>query len=81
MSALLKGDTLITENAWAETQRGELNGYDAVVYAFGGQAVDALSQSSPRRGDMLRRWRCLCTPHTPARDYGGPHLRAENLTV
>ena len=40
----IEGGTLITENAWAET-RGELNGYDAVVYAFGGQAVDALSQS------------------------------------
>ena len=40
----IEGDTLITENAWIET-RGELNGYDAVVYAFGGQAVDELSQS------------------------------------
>lgn len=39
----IEGDTLITENAWTET-RGELNGYDAVVYAFGGQAVDELSQ-------------------------------------
>lgn len=37
-------DTLITENAWTEA-KGELNGYDAVVYAFGGQAVDELSQS------------------------------------
>ena len=40
----IEGDTLITENAWTET-RGELNGYDAVVYALGGQAVDELSQS------------------------------------
>ena len=40
----IEGDTLITENAWTET-RGELNGYDAVVYAFGGQAIDELSQS------------------------------------
>ena len=40
----IEGDTLVTENAWTET-RGELGGYDAVVYAFGGQAVDALSQS------------------------------------
>ena len=40
----IEGNTLITENAWIET-RGELNGYDAVVYAFGGQAVDELSQS------------------------------------
>ena len=40
----IEGDTLITENAWSETGR-ELNGYDAVVYAFGGQAVDELSQS------------------------------------
>ena len=42
----IEGDTLITENAWTDT-RGELNGYDAVVYAFGGQAVDELSQSLP----------------------------------
>ena len=40
----IEGDTLITENAWTE-MRSELNGYDAVVYAFGGQAVDELSQS------------------------------------
>ena len=40
----IEADTLITENAWSET-RGKLNGYDAVVYAFGGQAVDELSQS------------------------------------
>jgi NADH dehydrogenase FAD-containing subunit len=39
----IEGDTLITENAWAET-KGELTGYDAVVYAFGGQAVDEISQ-------------------------------------
>ena len=39
----IKGGTLITENAWAET-KGELTGYDAVVYAFGGQAVDEISQ-------------------------------------
>ena len=39
----IEGGTLITENAWAET-KGELTGYDAVVYAFGGQAVDELSQ-------------------------------------
>ena len=42
----IEGDTLITENAWTDT-RGELNGYDAVVYAFGGRAVDELSQSLP----------------------------------
>ena len=40
----IEDNTLITENAWTET-RGELNDYDAVVYAFGGQAVDELSQS------------------------------------
>ena len=39
----IEGGTLITENAWAET-KGELTGYDAVVYAFGGQAVDEISQ-------------------------------------
>ena len=39
----IEGGTLITENAWAET-KGELTGYDAVVYAFGGQAVDGISQ-------------------------------------
>ena len=33
---------LITENAWAQTT-SELTGYDAVVYAFGGQAVDEIS--------------------------------------
>ena len=38
-----EGGTLITENAWAET-KGELTGYDAVVFAFGGQAVDEISQ-------------------------------------
>ncbi|MYE87916.1 FAD-dependent oxidoreductase [Candidatus Poribacteria bacterium] len=42
----IEGEALITENAWTET-RSELNGYDAVVYAFGGQAVDELSQSFP----------------------------------
>ena len=42
----IEEDTLITENAWTEA-KGELNGYDAVVYAFGGQAVDELSQSLP----------------------------------
>ncbi len=40
---VIEGGTLITENAWAET-KGELTGYDAVVYAFGGQAVDEISQ-------------------------------------
>ena len=39
----IEGDTLITENAWTHT-KDELKGYDAVVYAFGGQAVDELSQ-------------------------------------
>ena len=39
----IQGGTLITENAWAET-KSELTGYDAVVYAFGGQAVDEISQ-------------------------------------
>ena len=39
----IEGGTLITENAWAET-KGELTGYHAVVYAFGGQAVDEISQ-------------------------------------
>ena len=39
----IEGDTLITENAWAET-KSELTGYDAVVYAFGGQAADEISQ-------------------------------------
>jgi hypothetical protein len=34
---------LITENAWAGTP-GKLSGYDAVVYAFGGTAVDDLSK-------------------------------------
>ncbi len=42
----IESNTLITENAWVET-RGELNGYDAIVHAFGGQAVDELSQSLP----------------------------------
>jgi NADPH-dependent 2,4-dienoyl-CoA reductase/sulfur reductase-like enzyme len=37
----IEGDVLITENAWSGTM-GQLSGYDAVVYAFGGQAVDAL---------------------------------------
>ena len=40
----IEGGTLITENAWAET-KGELTGYDAAIYAFGGQAVDEISQS------------------------------------
>lgn len=40
----IEDDSLVTENAWTET-RSELKGYDAVVYAFGGQAVDHLSQS------------------------------------
>ena len=40
----IEGDTLITKNAWTEME-GKLRGYDAVVYAFGGQAVDELSQS------------------------------------
>ncbi len=39
----IEDNALIVENAWSET-KGELNGYDAVVYAFGGQAVDGLSQ-------------------------------------
>ena len=66
----IENDTLITENAWAETQ-GELNGYDAIVYAFGGQAVDGLSQSlrdevtcfvvgdafAPRARSNMRLWR------------------------
>ena len=39
----IEGGTVITENAWAET-KGKLTGYDAVVYAFGGQAVDEISQ-------------------------------------
>ena len=38
----IEGDTLVTENAWSQTT-GELSGYDAVVYAFGGQSVDSLS--------------------------------------
>jgi 2,4-dienoyl-CoA reductase-like NADH-dependent reductase (Old Yellow Enzyme family)/thioredoxin reductase len=38
----IEGDTLNTENAWSQTV-GQLTGYDAVVYAFGGQAVDWLS--------------------------------------
>src|SRR5262245_47906547 len=37
----IEGDALITENAWSGTM-DMLSGYDAVVYAFGGQAVDAL---------------------------------------
>ena len=40
----IEGGTLITENAWAET-KDELPGYDAAVYAFGGRAVDEISQS------------------------------------
>ncbi|MCZ6679005.1 MAG: FAD-dependent oxidoreductase [Candidatus Poribacteria bacterium] len=45
----IEGDTLITENAWSATA-GELSGYDAVVYAFGGQAVDTLS--NPLKGKV-----------------------------
>ena len=37
----IEGDMLVTENAWSGTM-GMLSGYDAVVYAFGGQAVDTL---------------------------------------
>ena len=38
----IEGSKLVTENAWSET-KGELNGFDAVVYAFGGEAVETLS--------------------------------------
>ncbi len=38
----IEGSKLITENAWSET-KGELDGFDAVVYAFGGEAVETLS--------------------------------------
>ena len=76
----IENDALITENAWAETQ-GELNGYDAIVYAFGGQAVDELSQSLPRRGDVLCCRRCLRTAHAPTCGYGGAYFRTEDLTV
>jgi NADPH-dependent 2,4-dienoyl-CoA reductase/sulfur reductase-like enzyme len=39
----IEDDTLITENAWSGTM-GKLSGYDAVVLAFGGKAVDELSK-------------------------------------
>lgn len=48
----IEGDaviTLITENVWSDTV-GRLSGYEAVVYAFGGQAVDTLSK--PLKGKV-----------------------------
>jgi len=38
----IESGKLITENAWSET-RGELDGFDDIVYSFGSEAVETLS--------------------------------------
>jgi NADPH-dependent 2,4-dienoyl-CoA reductase/sulfur reductase-like enzyme len=48
----IKGDSLITENVWSATM-DEQGDYQAVVYAFGGQAVDTLDALSQHLKDQV----------------------------
>ena len=76
----IEGDTLITENAWTET-RSELNGYHAVVYAFGGQAIDELSQSLQEKVTCFVVGDAFAPRTLQHAIMEGAYFRTEDLTV
>ena len=76
----IEAGSLVTQNAWSG-EKGRLEGFDAVVYAYGGRAHDPISKEACGENRVLGGRRRVCAAHAAARDHGRASDRKKDLAI